>query len=344
VRLNRLVRFRILLLSLLIYVPTCALADTIHLVNGDRLSGQLLKIGEDKLVFKTEYAGELSIALAMVVSVASERAIELRLKSGESVNAALNVDAPGYALVSGQRIALRDLRYEAVRANEHAEPAATEVRQPQNELQGRAEASIESLQNKTQTRYAEMDLNVTWQRNAWRHTVDTKKRIDSEDGKKTEDSQKREYAVDYFWTPNWFTRGNSFYQRDRVTANSDLSYNGLGLGRNIWQDKHVSWELLGTYNKLMIGAEPNQFSLNAWIVSTEFKRKFDDEKWDIYAKADAIFPQHIPINLILQSEAGLRYQLNARVYLSAKLMLDMLQFSGGHIKNHSYKLGIGTKW
>lgn len=314
------------------------LADTVHLKNADRLSGQLLKIGEEKLVLKTEYAGELTINLENVSSIVTDSPIDLRLKSGPSLRTNLQSDKPGYALIADKSVALSEIRFEKAENVENNDPLK------QQSFHGRAEASVESLQNKTQTRYAEVDLNLTVQHNAWRHTVDVKKRNDSEDGEKTEDSQKLEYSVDYFLTPAWFTRGNSFYQRDRVTADSDLHYNGLGLGRKLWKDESGSWEVIATYNKLVIGSRPTQVGLNTWLLSTEYKRKFENEKWDVYAKADVLFPQNIPVKLILQSEAGLRYQLNAQIYLTGKLIVDVIGFSGGNLKNHSYKLGIGTKW
>lgn len=328
---------RIILCIFLCGLSTAALADTVSLINGDRLSGRLLKLGDAKLIIETDYAGELSIALEKVSSVTTDVAIDLRLKSGETLRAALLSDTNGKVLVDGKLVALSELNYIVAKPEE-------KVSAEKEAIHGRAEASIESLQNKTQTRYAEVDLNLTWQRNKWRHTVDVKKRNDSEDGEKTEDSQKLEYSVDYFLTPEWFTRGNSFYQRDRVTADSDLHYNGLGLGKKLWKDENGSWEVIATYNKLVIGSRPTQVGLNTWLLSTEYKRKFENEKWDVYAKADVLFPQNIPVKLILQSEAGLRYQLNAQIYLTAKLMVDVIGFSGGNLKNHSYKLGIGTKW
>ena len=324
--------------ALLLCFSSVSWADTILLKNADRLTGEVIKIADDQLVLKTEYAGELSIALDKVSSIVTDKALELRLKSGQSLKSTLLSDTPGYALIAGQSVALNEIGFEKVVS------APTEDPLKQRSFHGRAEASVESLQNKTQTRYAELDLNLTLQRNAWRHTVDVKKRNDSEDGEKTEDSQKLEYSVDYFLTPEWFTRGNSFYQRDRVTPDSDLHYNGLGVGKKLWKDENGSWEIIATYNKLVIGGRPFQIGLNTWLLSTEYKRKFENEKWDVYAKADVLFPQNIPVKLILQSEAGLRYQLNAQIYLTAKLMVDVIGFSGGNLKNHSYKLGIGTKW
>ncbi|TXI93258.1 MAG: DUF481 domain-containing protein [Burkholderiaceae bacterium] len=313
-----------------------SVADTVNLKNGDRLSGRLVKLGEEKLVIETDYAGEVRVNLEKVISVETDEAVSFRSKSGGLYRAKLDKSSDGKVLAGGKIWALDELQFDP--ALETMNPAS------QDTFHGRAEASTENLQNKTRTRYAEIDLNLTWQKQAWRHTVDVKKRNDSEAGEKTEDSQKLEYSVDYFLSPEWFARGNSFYQRDRVTVGSDLHYNGLGLGKKLWKNENASWEVIATYNRLIIGSRPFQIDLNTWLLSTEFKRKFENEKWDVYAKADVLFPQHVPVKLIMQSEAGLRYQLNTQIYLTAKLMLDLIGSSGGNLKSHSYKLGIGTKW
>lgn len=54
-------------LTLLLIIITAAfliagisLADEIRLKNGDKLTGQIVRMQEDKLILKTSYAGELS--------------------------------------------------------------------------------------------------------------------------------------------------------------------------------------------------------------------------------------------------------------------------------------------
>lgn len=345
---------RLVIFPLLFSLCQMASADTLHLQNGDRLSGVLLKLTADKVLLKTSYAGDVEIELNAVAGIVTDKRIELKTKTGAVIVAQLGLAETAYARLfdssvdtsnkeaQGTVLALSELRYE--------QPATQSIASNNNEisnensLHGRAELSLENLQNKTQTKHAEVNLNLNWQHHAWRHTVDIKRHSDSEDGEKTEDSQKLDYSLDYFLTPDWFARANNFYQRDHVTNLSSIHYYGLGLGRNVWNDKNGSWEVMATYNKLFIGNAPLQFQLNTWLLSTEFKRKFENEKWDSYAKTSVLFPQNIPINFIMQSEAGLRYQLNTNIYLSAKFMYDLFKTPNGSVKNHSYKIGLGTKW
>ena len=57
-----------------------SLADEIRLKNGDKLSGQVVRMEEEKLVLKTTYAGEITIAWEEVASVMADGPVKVVLK------------------------------------------------------------------------------------------------------------------------------------------------------------------------------------------------------------------------------------------------------------------------
>jgi hypothetical protein len=317
-------------------------ADILKLKNTDQISGRLLKIDATKVVIKTEYAGEVTIDTSAISSLSTDTSVsffEVRETLSLPIQARLQMSSlNGYVTVDGRNISIPALSFDL------SEVKKVDQRGMFDGLEGRVDASLENSQNKTPARYLEIDGGVTWDIQPWRHKLDGKIRNYTEDNEKSEDSKKLEYSLDYFFTPEWFIRANNFYQNDRVIAGSNLYYHGLGLGRNLWKDKSGSAEVMGTYNSLVLGTGPNQFQLNAWLISLDFKRRFNHDKWEAYARADWLFPQHVPVSLIMRSETGLRYQLNTSIYLTGKLVFDMSKFSGGTLKSHSYKLGIGTRW
>ncbi len=44
------------------FIAGNSLADEVRLKNGDKLTGQVVRMEEEKLVLKTTYAGEIAIA------------------------------------------------------------------------------------------------------------------------------------------------------------------------------------------------------------------------------------------------------------------------------------------
>ena len=57
-------------------------ADEIVLENGDVLRGEIISLADGKLVFKTEYAGEVTIDWTKAAGASSERAIAVETRSG----------------------------------------------------------------------------------------------------------------------------------------------------------------------------------------------------------------------------------------------------------------------
>lgn len=68
----------------LVCVPA-VVADTISLKNGDRVTGKIIKADDKKLLLKTEYAGDLTIALEAVEQIASSDPIYVALADGKTV-------------------------------------------------------------------------------------------------------------------------------------------------------------------------------------------------------------------------------------------------------------------
>jgi hypothetical protein len=89
---------RLLACLLLVLVHLPALADEIHLSNGDRISGEIKAKRGDRLIISTDYAGDVSVAWAKVMSIATTRPVEVTLQEGTATGR--GVDYSGRALLS----------------------------------------------------------------------------------------------------------------------------------------------------------------------------------------------------------------------------------------------------
>jgi len=75
-------RALLFMLLLLMFVGAAIQGDTVHLVNGDRISGVVQGAAEGTLTLATEYAGEIQIDLAEVTAVVTDEALAVRLEDG----------------------------------------------------------------------------------------------------------------------------------------------------------------------------------------------------------------------------------------------------------------------
>ena len=58
------------------------LADQVVLKNGDSITGSIVKLTDSKLVFKSDLAGEVTIDLSDIRTLASDKLLTIHLKDG----------------------------------------------------------------------------------------------------------------------------------------------------------------------------------------------------------------------------------------------------------------------
>ncbi len=74
-----------LLLAAVLAASVPALADTVVTTDGARLIGKITKVDGGEIVLKTDYAGTLTISQAKVASFTTDAVINVRTKSGDTV-------------------------------------------------------------------------------------------------------------------------------------------------------------------------------------------------------------------------------------------------------------------
>jgi len=84
-------------------------ADTITLKNGDRISGKILKTDGNAVVVKTDYAGEVKIDLAAVVTLVSDAPLNVVLKSGVQSRGKVTVNGDAVQVEGGPQAKVADL-------------------------------------------------------------------------------------------------------------------------------------------------------------------------------------------------------------------------------------------
>ena len=112
-------RRKIAVLILALFLPALR-ADQITMRNGDRLTGSLLKLDGKNLVFKSEYAGNVTLPWEAVASLTSSNPVYVGLDGGQLVAGTvslnddrLEVQSQSAGAVTGQRKSIQSLRSEA---------------------------------------------------------------------------------------------------------------------------------------------------------------------------------------------------------------------------------------
>jgi putative salt-induced outer membrane protein YdiY len=75
----------ILILAAICLLSPCAFADQITLKNGDRLTGDIVRLDDKTLLLKSEFVGEVTIQWAAVDAIVSAQTLHVGLKDGQTV-------------------------------------------------------------------------------------------------------------------------------------------------------------------------------------------------------------------------------------------------------------------
>jgi putative salt-induced outer membrane protein YdiY len=75
----------VLVSAILLAALGTAEADEVHLMNGDRITGEVVTMEDDKLVFRTSYAGEITIKWRQIDSIVTDTPVEVSFQDETTV-------------------------------------------------------------------------------------------------------------------------------------------------------------------------------------------------------------------------------------------------------------------
>ncbi len=117
-----------------------AWADQIVLDNGDRISGQIISISDDKIQVATDYAGEIGIDFSRVVDMKSDRVGRIMLENGDIIIGRIDSISEGEIAVSSETLG--------------------RIRLPRAQLQGYDAREVVSLEEERQPEEPEHEAAV----------------------------------------------------------------------------------------------------------------------------------------------------------------------------------------
>ncbi|MBN1363025.1 MAG: DUF481 domain-containing protein [Sedimentisphaerales bacterium] len=204
-----------MLLCAVLFCATAG-ADEVFLTNGDRLSGTILHLTDGKLVLKSPVAGEVTIALTDVQTLATTDRVEVHLRDGTTFDRRIEAGQPDQfgietdGTLRAQTFQLTDL----VAINPPPKPAP--------KWTGSLSAGVIATSGNTSTLTANASASVARRGEKDRITAGFDyakgRQEDPATGLKvtTEDWWRAQAQYDYFVSKKFFVFGNGRYEKDGV--------------------------------------------------------------------------------------------------------------------------------
>lgn len=334
--------------SLLIYnalssllITGHALADTVQLKNGDRISGTIVLLDSGRLLLKTAYAGTLSLDVKQVASVDTDQPLLARQHRGDDSRPVYL-----YSDEHGQQLVLNGSEH-SIRLQDVHQLMPVQERKLLSDLQwkGSLHLSADYKRKENDSDKYELDLDNQLRHGRWRHGVEAEYEHETKNDSKKTDRFAGVYGLDYFITQRWFWKAQGKYTSDQMEDLRRQTTVGTGPGYQFWDSPLGSLSASTLFNHNVYSfANGQREHFNSLTASWDYRRYFMAKNLELYYKGEAGLPFTPVVDYVLDHETGLRYKLNSWASLSLRAEWEQVGSDQGSLNDRRYLMGVGVSW
>lgn len=334
---------RTLVASVVVFLTLPALADSVWLNNGDRLSGEIILLDGGKLALKTKYAGRVLIDWTDIETLSSDRPLLVK-RSGFAGQHSQRLQAAE----SGQVQVLNGLSQIVLLAD------ITQLVPPRPLLkdvvwEGNLDAKLELERNQNDTDEFKLKGDSRVSHGVWRHVLKGEFEHEAKNNLQVEQSWQLDYDLDRFITEQWFVRSSLHEERDEFESIDRVSSVGIGPGYRFWDDALGRLELIAQYQRFKLHADasadnPGNTSFDAGSIEWDYKRLLSGTRVELYSTGNMALPLVDQVDYVFEGEAGLRYRVNEWARISLLYELNQTRGLEQSSADRQYMLGLGIGW
>jgi putative salt-induced outer membrane protein YdiY len=329
---------KFLLLLTLISSASGTFADVLFLINGDRITGQIMDVDGASVTIKPAYSDKLNVMLDDVATLETDIATEIELSDGTVGK--FQITAGGQAgkatLVAAEQ-AVDVTLAEIERFGEKLKP----------ETWG-ATLDLSSTFNRgnTDSQDANFQWRANYQRGQHRYKSDLKVSREEEDGTITKEKDRVKIGYNRLFDNKWFFALDSAIERDPI---ADLDHRlsiTPAVGYAIWNDdrRTLNFQLGGGYAVEKSDGQDESTSNLDWKLEVSYKLRDDEitlfHRHNVYRNISG------RENTVLEAETGVRYKLlgNLHVNVQANYDYDTQPVDGAESKDLEILIGAGLSF
>ena len=290
-----------------------AIADELHLSNGDVITGQIIRMEGNKLVFETSYAGKISVVWSEVINLISDGPIKVILTDGTALEGFSRKTSENAMRLETEKLkAPSDLKLLDVAAiNPQKKPAV--------KITVRANAGLTQERGNNDTDSYHLDSEFIARTEESRYTFAGELNVEKADGDTTVENWLAYGNYSYFMTEKWFLYANTLFEHDKF-ADLDLrSTLGAGVGYQFFESDSLNLSAAvgpAWVNEDFIEADDDDYSAGQRLINYDqfFFKKFvqlfhrqtglikasETDKWLVKTRQGLRFPIYKGFTTTLQ--------------------------------------------
>lgn len=317
-----------------------AQADTLLLHNGDRLTGTLISIADEKVAFETVYAGVLKVEQRVVSQIETSRNYIFRGAAFEQRGQLLVID--------GQQSVGQPDDYSPldITSIESADRVQRVVAMLPLDWVSRVDLSAVFSSGNSSTESFNTLAESRLKRTNAEHLATLLRNTEKAEGVTSKDQVDLSYGFKRFFSPRWYGSANGNYFRDELKDIDQRLSLGAGLGFQLANSRLgvLSTEVgVSAVQERLDGIDRTN-PAGRWAI--DFQRYFFDRRMELFHRQTVLAIASENRGQVLTSSTGLRFALSERIdtALRTDINYETDPPPGSKKTDTTYTLGIGLKF
>ena len=317
-----------------------ALADTVWLKNGDRLTGKISLLDGGKLLIETEYGGSIPVKWSQVATLESNQQLLVKqddvtgeiaksLQAGDDGTVVLNNGGPA-----------RTVKLASISQIIRPKPLIYDLT-----WKGNLDVALDYKRAETDTDDYDVSLKNSARHGLWRHNATANYNREYRNEITSTDNWDAEYALDRFIDEHWFWQGRLEYKRDKIEDVRRQRTLGTGPGYQFWDNELGALSVAGLFNRSDYEfASGNKEDFYSVAMKWNYNRYLVGKTFELFSNGEIGKPLENVADYEFDAEVGLRYKVTDWASLNMKAEKDMVSGAESDKDETRYSIGFGVGW
>jgi putative salt-induced outer membrane protein YdiY len=294
------------------------MADELWLKNGDHITGKVVRMENKTLIFKTSYAGEVSIKWGEIANIRTDEPIQMVLSNEVSTQGIATPAENGKVKVKVDQIE-EPVTFELAQV-EIINPKPPE---PALKISARANVGLTGDRGNTETDNLYLDGEFVARTEKNRFSVGAEMKREEANGERTANSALGYLKYDHFLSKKWYFYANALFETDEFQDLNLRSTVGAGAGHQFFETPltNLSLELgLSYVDEDYDEADDDNYSAGRWAL--KYDRFFFDKFLQFFHFQEGYVSLEDTSDILFRSRTGFRIPVYKSFNVTAQYNFD----------------------
>ena len=279
-------------------------ADSLRLVNGDLITGKVVRMENQKIVFQTEYAGEIFVDWDKILNMITEEPIKVILGDGTTMEGFSRDAVPKRMRLETQKLA-QPVEFQLAEVD-----IINPVRKPLVKMKLRTNVGINQERGNSDTDSAHLDGEFSARTEKNRFIFGGELNKEKDKGDTTSENWNAHGNYSHFLTEKWFLYMSTLFEHDDFADLELRSTLGGGAGYQFFESETLNLYVgagPGYVNENFIEAEDKDFGVGQWVIS--YDQYFFDKFFQLFHSQNGYVKTTEFSSWLINTRQGVRFPI-----------------------------------